>query len=653
MLGHSHGNGTLRASSKATDQAAFRPTENSGTLDASRTVRAASQNANFEATSRRGQDDGDIAGTFASFASFDDDDEDAATWAKPLDARPATSNASAEQASTPFRNGDHDGVVEAKHTLREPSPDTPVSARSAAVGNSRRPELRLTIDPPRTPLQETRTGDAHRSHARLPSGSPKVSAGLSPGIHRNSSFVKRDHDWAFRPPTEQLYENLDDFFPRHDLDKPILDAGAIPSSPMAGGSPRTDQSQQTAAPRSPTSASSFNRHKKSIRRVAEDRMRSMERHDGGARAPAEAGRTAAPEQSKERSSSVSGSGDRLIRRRSTKLWGTKLLEMTPGSETAAQAASATALAAGEAPSTEATPRPVFKWVKGDLIGKGTFGRVYIALNATTGEMIAVKQVELPRTESEREDHRQKGVVAALKSEIDTLKDLDHPNIVSYLGFEETSKYLHLFLEYVPGGSIASVLRKYGAIEESTVKFFVHQILSGLAYLHGNRILHRDLKGDNLLLTLDGTVKISDFGTVRKSEDIYGDVASMSVAGSVPWMAPEVFQQKGYSGKADIWSLGCLTLEMLAGNRPWNQLSIVQVMMSVGGEGKAPPIPPEVAEQASPACLHLLKVCFEVLPEKRPSSSRLLEHIWPHPDADWRFADSPLQAAMQETQRRKT
>ena len=82
-------------------------------------------------------------------------------------------------------------------------------------------------------------------------------------------------------------------------------------------------------------------------------------------------------------------------------------------------------------------------MRGELIGKGTYGRVYLALNATTGEMIAVKQVEIPRTASDKDDSRQVTVVEALKLESETLKDLDHPNIVSYLGFEETPTFLSM------------------------------------------------------------------------------------------------------------------------------------------------------------------------------------------------------------------
>lgn len=83
--------------------------------------------------------------------------------------------------------------------------------------------------------------------------------------------------------------------------------------------------------------------------------------------------------------------------------------------------------------TPRRPAVSYKWIKGDLIGRGTYGHVYIALSVTTGETIAVKQVEMPRTFSDKEDQRIKGMISSLKAEIELLKDLDHPNIVLYLG----------------------------------------------------------------------------------------------------------------------------------------------------------------------------------------------------------------------------
>lgn len=563
-------------------------------------------------------------GTVASFGTFDDDESESGTWAQPLDSDvdaprlPLRLDADSDRSSE-----DHGTLLPGEGTLLQ---------NAARSSSPKRPELRLTIDPSAGPTVVS-------SNLQLATNSPQPSSthlttsfNSGGGITRSNSFARRDDDWAFRPPPEQLYENLDDFFPKHDLDKPLLDTAAVPESPMVS-SPRSETAAAAMAS-SPPNVSSLgpqqalnlrSRHKKSIRLVAQDRKRFLDRTEK--RAPAQG-----PE---------SSSG--LVRRRSTKLWGTKVVEMTPGQELATPASASSA----ESPSSDTTSqKPVFKWVKGDLIGKGTYGRVYLALNATTGEMIAVKQVELPRTASDREDSRQKGVVAALKSEIETLKDLDHPHIVSYLGFEETTTFLSIFLEYVPGGSVGSCLRKHGKFEEPTIKSFLHQILEGLAYLHSKGILHRDLKADNILVDFEGICKISDFGTVRRSDDIYGNVENMSLQGSIFWMAPEVvsLSKKGYSAKIDIWSLGCVVLEMFAGRRPWSDDEAVQAMFKIGAERKAPPIPADV--KLSKQAAHFLKNCFEVDPAKRPTAQRLLDHVFSVPDESWHFQQSALWRSLQ-------
>ncbi|SPO21850.1 related to BCK1 ser/thr protein kinase of the MEKK family [Ustilago trichophora] len=573
------------------------------------------------------EENGTVA-SFASFGTFDDDESESGTWAQPLD---SDTNA----PRLPLRL-DADGQVSSDdHATLLPDEGTLLQSatRGAASGLStspKRPELRLTIDPAAGPTLVAPSLQRPNNSPR-PSSSHLSSALNSGGITRSNSFARRDDDWAFRPPPEQLYENLDDFFPKHDLDKPLLDTAAVPESPMVS-SPRSDTGASMAS--SPPNVSSLgpqqalsqrSRHKKSIRLVAQDRKRILDRAE---KRPAAQG------------AEISGG---LMRRRSTKLWGTKVVEMTPGQELSTPASASSA----ESPSSDTSShKPVFKWVKGDLIGKGTYGRVYLALNATTGEMIAVKQVELPRTASDREDSRQKGVVAALKSEIETLKDLDHPHIVSYLGFEETTTFLSIFLEYVPGGSVGSCLRKHGKFEEPTIKSFLHQILEGLAYLHSKGILHRDLKADNILVDFEGICKISDFGTVRRSDDIYGNVENMSLQGSIFWMAPEVvsLSKKGYSAKIDIWSLGCVVLEMFAGRRPWSDDEAVQAMFKIGAERKAPPIPADV--KLSKQAAHFLKNCFEVDPAKRPTAQRLLDHVFSVPDESWHFQQSALWRSLQ-------
>lgn len=137
------------------------------------------------------------------------------------------------------------------------------------------------------------------------------------------------------------------------------------------------------------------------------------------------------------------------------------------------------------------------WKKGKLIGAGAFGRVFQALNNDTGQIMAVKQVTLTK------DEALKGRVAehikALEAEVAVLRGLDHPNIVRYLRTERCDDTLNIFLEYVPGGSIASLIDKFGPLTENVVRKYTQQILKGLEYLHQRKIMHRDIKGANILV----------------------------------------------------------------------------------------------------------------------------------------------------------
>jgi mitogen-activated protein kinase kinase kinase len=238
------------------------------------------------------------------------------------------------------------------------------------------------------------------------------------------------------------------------------------------------------------------------------------------------------------------------------------------------------------------PKPIVKWVRGELIGKGSLGRVYLALNATTGEMMAVKQVEIPRTGSHKNDSQRVTVVEALKLGIESLKDLDHPNIVQYLGFEETPNSLNIFLEYVSGGSVGSCLRKYGRFEENVTKYFTEQILSGLEYLHSKGIWHGDLKTDNILVEKTGVCKISDIGISKRTDGINEQNVSTSMQGTVFYMAPEIVNsgKRGYDSKSDIWSVGCVVQEMWTGERPWGKEEAIAVITKLYYSEQAPPIP---------------------------------------------------------------
>ena len=194
-----------------------------------------------------------------------------------------------------------------------------------------------------------------------------------------------------------------------------------------------------------------------------------------------------------------------------------------------------------------------KYMKGAMIGQGSFGTVFLALHAVTAELMAVKQVDMPSDAGIALSAKKNNMIEALKHEISLLRELRHPNIVQYLGSNSDDEHLNIFLEYVAGGSVASMLVNYGSLPEPLCANFVRQILQGLCYLHSKDIIHRDIKGANILVDNKGTVKISDFGISKRVEasNLLKDSSTphlkrggprVSLQGSVFWMAPEVVRQ---------------------------------------------------------------------------------------------------------------
>ncbi|KAJ3825673.1 kinase-like domain-containing protein [Lentinula raphanica] len=265
--------------------------------------------------------------------------------------------------------------------------------------------------------------------------------------------------------------------------------------------------------------------------------------------------------------------------------------------------------------------PSFQWIRGNLIGAGSHGRVYWAVNITTGDIIAVKQVELACNPSERQRQR----VEALKLETYTLRNLDHPNIVRLLGFEESIDHLSILMEYVAGGSIGSCLRAHGKIRNEVTKAFARQMLNGLEYLHARGIIHRDIKADNILVDKSGVCKISDFGISKQVEGIDGR-AFTEMRGTIYWMAPEAVNTKsngGYDAKVDIWSTGCVVLEMWTGRQPWYGEEIVSVLFKLYKQKLAPVIPPDLL--LSDEAMDFREKAFAINPKERASAAMLKLH----------------------------
>jgi mitogen-activated protein kinase kinase kinase len=181
------------------------------------------------------------------------------------------------------------------------------------------------------------------------------------------------------------------------------------------------------------------------------------------------------------------------------------------------------------------------------------------------------------------------------------------------------KAIDILLELVPGGSLKSILQKYGALELDVIRNYSKQLLLGLNYLHNNKIAHRDLKSANILISSNGILKLSDFGSSRKFEEFEGHI-SKSLRGSPYWMAPEVVKREGHNYPADIWSFGCVLIEMATGHPPWSNHSneVKQVLYLISKENSYPDIPSSDLGLQS-----IITQCLVRIPKDRPTTEQLL------------------------------
>ncbi|KAG1369971.1 mitogen-activated protein kinase kinase kinase 3 [Cocos nucifera] len=217
-----------------------------------------------------------------------------------------------------------------------------------------------------------------------------------------------------------------------------------------------------------------------------------------------------------------------------------------------------------------------QWKKGKLLGRGTFGHVYLGFNSESGQMCAIKEVKAEDT-------------------------------------------LSVYLEYVSGGSIHKLLQEYGPFREPVIRSYAGQILSGLAYLHGRNTVHRDIKGANILVDPNGEIKLADFG-MAKHMSSYTSIRSFK--GSPYWMAPEVIMNgKGYNLSVDIWSLGCTILEMATSKPPWSQYEGVAAIFKIGNSKDIPEIPEHLSSDAK----SFLRRCLQRDPSARPTAAQLMDH----------------------------
>jgi serine/threonine protein kinase len=257
------------------------------------------------------------------------------------------------------------------------------------------------------------------------------------------------------------------------------------------------------------------------------------------------------------------------------------------------------------------------WRRGEKLGAGSYGCVYKA-QRLDGSLFAVKKAAAEQIGAVDTKCRER-----LEEELRIVQGLQHPHIVCYMGHDWMDGFLYLYLEYVAGGSMQSVLNEFGPLELPMLHSATKGMLEGLEYLHSRNppVVHRDIKCANLLVDANFCVKLADFGCSKQHEV----TQSFTTIGSIPWMAPEVIvKQDGHGRKADVWSCGCVCIEMATAEKPWGKNFFdnpFHALHHIGSSTATPPIPPDLPGDI----IDLISRCLQRTPEDRPSVQTLLKH----------------------------
>lgn len=192
----------------------------------------------------------------------------------------------------------------------------------------------------------------------------------------------------------------------------------------------------------------------------------------------------------------------------------------------------------------------------------------------------------------------------------------------YYGTHRTSDYLAIFMEYVAGRSVHVRLREYGAFREEVVRKYTRQVLEGLVYLHSNRIVHRDIKGANVLADASGNVKLADFGASKQMKSVKTLMGFKSVHGTPYWMSPEAITTGASVGPpSDIWSTAALVIEMCTTQPPFGDVEPMAALFKIGQVDTD--FTKVIPTGVSAMCRAYLTSSLQRLPEKRPTAKELL------------------------------
>eukprot|EP00026_Physarum_polycephalum_P001858 Phypoly_transcript_01861.p1 GENE.Phypoly_transcript_01861~~Phypoly_transcript_01861.p1 ORF type:complete len:972 (+),score=266.06 Phypoly_transcript_01861:362-2917(+) len=245
------------------------------------------------------------------------------------------------------------------------------------------------------------------------------------------------------------------------------------------------------------------------------------------------------------------------------------------------------------------------------IGEGGAGEVFSATHTRTKEKVAIKKMKLKAQN-----------LKTIINEIGMMKGCKHDNIVQYIDSYLVADELWVVMEFMGGGCLTEVLDQYRELQltEEEMSNICHEVLKGLQYIHHFHRIHRDIKSDNILLGVDGRVKLADFGYAAQLTQ--ARKMRNSVVGTPYWMAPELIRGNHYSQKVDIWSLGIMTREMAEGEPPYLEFPPLRALFLLTTQG-VPPI--RDPQKYSKEYHDFVGLCLEKDPEKRPDATELLKH----------------------------